>query len=65
MIVNEKRLKFERFLLPDEKVKCVEKVEGLKLGKVYTILEYTIDKVLLTNTKGEKTWYKTKYFKIC
>ena len=65
MIINERRLKFNRFLLPDEKLKCNKKVIGLKKGKAYSIITYVPDMVLIKNNKGINTWYKTKFFKQC
>jgi hypothetical protein len=64
MIYNAaKKLRFERFLLPDEKIRCFKKAKGLKKGKVYKVLQYVPDKVLVKNTEGINSWYKTKYFK--
>ncbi len=59
------KLNFGRFILPDEKLKCGAVIEGLKKGKVYIVISYKLDQVLVKNNKGVPTWYKTKFFSIC
>lgn len=58
-----KKFRFGRFILPDEKLVCSKTAKGLKVGKVYNVIRYVPDLVLVENSKGINKWYSTKKFK--